>query len=222
MRSTLINLSVAGGAGALIGYVVSTFVDVGAATPLVAVVGVVSVLVVASAATQRTQSSLPVHLRSEHGWFWHELTRELDRSRRHECEFVLVRIHAARSALEAKLPTGAMGLLPMPQRAGAIEAYLRGSDRTWQDTDGHVYILLPETGREHAEALLSRITMVAPHLLPLDGFGMVTFPHDGLTTGALLASLRERRLMTEGSLNGGQAEALAAESDTSTSDRGAA
>lgn len=222
MRSTLSSLTIAAAAGALIGYVVSTIVDVGYATPLVAVVGVVSVLVVTSAATQRTRSPLPAQLRSEHGWFWHELTRELDRSRRHGCEFVLVRIHAPRSYLATVLPAEAIGLLPRPERAGALEPYLRGSDRMWQDMDGHVYILLPETGRNHAEALLSRITKIASDVLPAGGFRMVTFPHDGLTSGALLSSLREGRVVMDSGLNKRVSSPRAAGSVTPDSDRGVA
>ncbi len=197
MRSTLTSLTVAAGAGAFLGYVISTTVDVGLATPLVAIVGVVCVLVVTAAATHRTQASLPAQLQSEHGWFWHELTRELDRSRRHKCEFVLIQVHGPQSPLERILPTGAVGLLPMPQRADGLVAFLRSSDRTWQDTDGDVYILLPETEHDDAEALLQRITQVAPHLLSSAGFAMVTFPHDGLTSGGLLSSLRERRRSAE-------------------------
>jgi hypothetical protein len=85
----------------------------------------------------------------------------------------------------------------MPQRADGLVAFLRSSDRTWQDTDGDVYILLPETEHDDAEALLQRITQVAPHLLSSAGFAMVTFPHDGLTSGGLLSSLRERRRSAE-------------------------
>ena len=223
MRSTLIRLSIAAGAGGLLGYAISTVLDVGPATPFAAVFGVVCILVVISAATQGTRSDLPAQLHSEHGWFWHELTRELDRSRRHGCEFVLVRVHAPRSPLERALPDGAVGLPPMPQRAGALAAYLRGSDRTWEGTDGHVYIILPETRLADAEALLLRITQSAPHLLPSAGFSTVTFPHDGVTSGALLASLRNRRPSTGGDRDESASDTLAAgAARSSDADRGAA
>ena len=51
-----------------------------------------------------------------------------------------------------------------------------------------MYILLPETSRGAADALVSRLATVAPELLPGD-VRMATFPDDGLTSGALISAV---------------------------------
>jgi hypothetical protein len=186
MRLTLSLIPAAAG-GVLLGFAASSIIDAGPATPIVAIVGVVSVML---AITGRANDDLSGDLQSEHGWFWRELSRELDRSRRHECEFVLARLQP--STPGASNVASSAGLLPWPTRMGRLAGYLRSSDRTWQDADGQIYILLPETGRKAGLALLARINGTAPDLVPLDGLSIATFPQDGPTSGALLAALGKR------------------------------
>ena len=72
-------------------------------------------------------------------------------------------------------------------RSRKLHGHLRLVDRTWVD-DGAVYILLPETSRTGADSLLSRLSTVAPELLPGD-VRVATFPDDGLTSGALISAV---------------------------------
>lgn len=188
MRSTLSLLPAAAG-GVLLGFAVSSIIDAGPATPVLALIGVVAIMV---AVTGRTDGHLSGDFESDDGWFWRELSRELDRSRRHKCVFVLARLQPAAAGTSDSSASPMAGMLPRPNRLGRLAGYLRSSDRTWQDADGQIYILLPETSRNVGLALLTRINSTAPELVSLDGFSMVTFPDDGPTSGALLAALGKR------------------------------
>ena len=72
-------------------------------------------------------------------------------------------------------------------RSRRLHEHLRLVDRTWVD-DGAVYLLLPETSRAAADALVGRLQTIAPELLPGD-VRMATFPDDGLTSGALISAV---------------------------------
>lgn len=183
MRKTLTSLLAAAGGGALLGYAASGVLDLGLATPIVAIVGVIGVMLGITAGGQEAPA---MRLESEHGWFWRELARELDRSRRHGHVFALARVHPA--AIPEPMAAAVLGL-PRPAAIGRLAAYLRAADRAWQDLDGTVYLLLPETGRDAAIELFERTGAIVPELVPGDGYALVTFPEDGTTTGALLTAL---------------------------------
>ncbi|MGI9658218.1 MAG: hypothetical protein ACR2OD_04865, partial [Gaiellaceae bacterium] len=116
-----------------------------------------------------------------------ELGRELERSRRYDRSFALVRIHA--DSLNGQNGTG--------ERArGQLGSTLRAVDRVWQSGGDYVY-LLPECDRTHADGFVKRLAEAA-------GTELVTtiacFPEDGLTGGLLIelvlgdaAELRDAR-----------------------------
>ena len=111
---------------------------------------------------------------------WAEFRRELRRSRRSTRPMTLLRTLSP-------LAPGAGRAEDPESRSRRLHEFLRLIDRTWVD-DGAVYILLPETSRGAADALVSRLATVAPELLPGD-VRMATFPDDGLTSGALISAV---------------------------------
>lgn len=113
---------------------------------------------------------------------WEELRRELLRSRRYRHVFVVARIPRNGSSLT---------------RASGLATFLRRTDRIWSVGDD-VYVLLPETDRERAEALLTRIRREAPRVLPMEGVRVAVFPLEGVTVGAMLAALDGRDLDEDG------------------------
>lgn len=103
-----------------------------------------------------------------------ELRRELYRSRRYERPLVVVAVRL--SALNG-------------YRAVAreeLENRLRALDRAWEVGD-FVFLMLPETDREGAEQLLSRLAAETPGLVPVPHVGLAAFPEDALTTDDLLS-----------------------------------
>lgn len=109
---------------------------------------------------------------------WDEFSRELNRSRRYERTFVVIRIPCRQAAYEEMLQVG---------------AFLRSVDRAWI-ADASVYVLLPESDRPMGDAFLSRVRRLAPEVLPDEGVRLAAFPIDGSTSGALLAKLRGQPL----------------------------
>ncbi len=114
------------------------------------------------------------------------LRGEMDRARRHERPFAVVRIrlgsaeidHAATSTLVAALKAGA-------DRRSA----LRSIDRWWR-TSNDLFLVLPETSADAARIALRR---VGGDQAVLNGSWQVAaFPEDGLTTGALFEALGAR------------------------------
>jgi hypothetical protein len=103
-----------------------------------------------------------------------EVERELVRSRRYDRTFVLAR---------AALPTPRSGR--RDPSAEALGAHLRRIDRAWVD-NRHVYLLLPESDRRAAEQVAGRL--LAEH--GVSDLRLAAFPRDGVTAGALLATLR--------------------------------
>lgn len=121
---------------------------------------------------------------------WGEFRRELDRSRRYERTFVVVRV-PSRSSLRAE-QVGDRREAAYDEML-QIGAFLRSVDRAWL-ADESVYVLLPESDRAMGEAFLARVRRLAPELLPDEGVRLAAFPFDGSTSGALLAKLRGQAL----------------------------
>ena len=113
---------------------------------------------------------------------WAVLFREVDRSRRHRHELVLVRLGpATRARGDRRLVLGA---------AAALRAAIRSVDVLWV-ADETIFLLLPETDRADAEGLLCRLGGVVADLAP-DGPRLACFPQDGLTANALRAAVGAR------------------------------
>jgi hypothetical protein len=104
---------------------------------------------------------------------WEDLHRELARARRHERPLSIVRLSGGAT-------DGAAG-------ATAIVPFLRRIDRVWSE-HGDVNLLLPEADRAAAEHLVGRLRTRRPGLAG-STVSIVSFPVDGLTSGALLAAL---------------------------------
>lgn len=156
--------AVLSGSGAVIGWSIGTGSEI----------ALVGGLIATSAALIRRRHPKPVPAAqgatmadSQTGW--QEVQRELDRSRRHERPFVLIRIPGPASA------------------AGSLKAFLRSADSLWV-SGGNVYVLLPESSRARGEAVLARVRDSQPALLP-GNEQLVAFPEDGVTRGALVALL---------------------------------
>lgn len=111
---------------------------------------------------------------------WIEFRRELRRARRGGRPLTILRIAGA------ELPGGA-GATDLATRARALGLRLRIVDRAWVDDDS-IYVLLPESSRAAAEALIARVRADAPEELP-ELVRVATFPENGLTSGAIIAAL---------------------------------
>jgi hypothetical protein len=119
---------------------------------------------------------------------WTAFYRELSRARRHERPFSLVKMPVDR-VVEA-LPDSAADALDEPQRAARATEQLRQSlrltDEVWVDGP-HAFVLMPEAEPEDVSVALPR----AVDGQPLDDAEVcvASFPRDGVTSGAVLASL---------------------------------
>lgn len=114
-----------------------------------------------------------------------ELQLELDRGRRYGHQFGLVRISYPRRVADHSSS--------IQEFARALAVFLRRVDRVWIDRGG-VYVLLPECDRTKVEAMLDRIHERLDALLGEGGTALVSsavFPDDGLTSGALTATLEK-------------------------------
>jgi hypothetical protein len=140
------------------------------------VFGVVALVLVLLTAPAEPASSITMPARTG----WAEFRRELRRSRRSSRPMTLLR------TLSPLAPDAGPAEDP-ESRSRRLHEQLRLVDRSWVD-DGAVYVLLPETTRGAADALVSRLQTVAPELLPGD-VRMATFPDDGLTSGALISAV---------------------------------
>jgi len=116
---------------------------------------------------------------------WIEFRRELRRARRSGRPLTLLRI--ARDELPTDGADEPGGLWTRSRR---LAHHLRLVDRTWVD-DGSIYVLLPESTRAAADALIRRIRAASPGQLP-EHVHIATFPENGLTSGALLAAVHNR------------------------------
>lgn len=115
---------------------------------------------------------------------WTAFRLELDRSRRFERPFVLLRF-AEPPARDFE------NVEPSEARPGisVVPTMLRGIDRVWS-VGGSIYVLLPESRRASAEALLVRLRSLTRDDSLLDSVEMAEFPADGLTPSALITNLR--------------------------------
>jgi hypothetical protein len=111
---------------------------------------------------------------------WEPLRREITRARRFGREFVLIRFEL----------NGAVASVMTE-----VRALIRGIDETWVH-DGGLYVLLPEADRAAGEAFLARVRREAPEELVTARAAIASFPTDGLTSGAILGSVRSRRART--------------------------
>jgi hypothetical protein len=113
---------------------------------------------------------------------WDAFRRELDRARRFEHSFVLMRFPGV------DVPS-ADGSTPAPGSLGALPLMVRSIDHVLP-IDGSVYVVLPESGLESAQRLIGRLRITIPGDPALDRVEAVEFPAGGVTTGALVANLR--------------------------------
>ena len=114
---------------------------------------------------------------------WIEFRRELRRARRGGRPLTILRIAGA------ELPGGGARATDLAAHARALGHRLRIVDRAWVDDDS-IYVLLPESSRAAAEALIARIRADAPDELP-ELVRIATFPENGLTSGAIIATLED-------------------------------
>jgi hypothetical protein len=124
---------------------------------------------------------------------WDAFRRELDRSRRFERRFALLRMPYNESASadsdQDDLATGD-GLL------GTIRLVVRSIDEAWL-ADGNLYVLLPEASRASASHLVNRLRSILPDPAALNRIELAEFPDDGVTMGAVLAGLRPMTVLAE-------------------------
>jgi hypothetical protein len=141
------------------------------------VMGIVALVLVLLTAPPEAEAA-PTTTPARAGWA--EFRRELRRSRRAVRPMTLVRLPGpvTREAAEAADLDGV---------SRRLHEHLRLVDRTWVD-DGSVYVLLPESPRAAADALLSRLRTMAPGVVGED-VRVATFPDDGLTSGALISAV---------------------------------
>ena len=104
-----------------------------------------------------------------HADVWDELRREIARSRRFGRSFALVRI----------------GRISGTRLAPSM----RTIDREWV-ANGVTYVLLPECDRAAGESLVARLRRELSDVLAGCAVAVASFPEDGLTSGALLKTLR--------------------------------
>lgn len=116
------------------------------------------------------------------------IDRELERSRRHARPFVVVRLPG-----QAPHPPGEGGARAhwsalRPQVRKPLTLLLRSIDRYSFDRRD-LFLILPETGRDGALRMVSRIAAEVPGLSDPDAVRMVVFPEDGVTGASLLHKL---------------------------------
>jgi hypothetical protein len=105
---------------------------------------------------------------------WEDFHRELARARRYQRPVAIVRL------------PGAPGVDDR-ERAAALHLLVRQTDRVWAE-HGDTLVVLAEADRPEAERVVARIRARRPETLGIGAF-IATFPADGLTSGALLATL---------------------------------
>lgn len=140
----------------------------------VGVLGIVALVIVLL--TAPPESAIQPITSAEAGWA--EFRREMRRARRGVRALTILRIPMGDASGDDD---------ELEARSGALGSHLRLVDRTWVD-DGSVYVLLPESPRPAADALLGRVRAHIPGLLP-DDVRVATFPDDGLTSGAIIAAV---------------------------------
>ena len=149
------------------------------------VMGVIALVLVLITAPDEPEAA-PTTTPARAGWA--EFRRELRRSRRSVKSMTLLR-------LRGPADPEAAAAADLPGLSRRLHEHLRLVDRTWVD-DGSVYVLLPESTRASADALLARLRTIAPELL-VEDLRLATFPDDGLTSGALISAVHGAALSEE-------------------------
>lgn len=171
------------GAGAIVAWSAGVGTGAGVGVGLAAAAAVLAALAGFRTPAARPEGSSAADARG--GWL--EVQRELDRARRHDRRFTLIRMPAAGG--------GESGNGHAPGTAGAeslgrfLRPFLRSIDSLWV-SDGYLYVLLPESNRSMGEAFLARVRQSDPCAVPKAD--LVGFPEDGVTAGALFALLNGR------------------------------
>lgn len=119
---------------------------------------------------------------------WEDLQREIDRSRRYEHLFSIVRLTSRATSGRASARQHGDRRAELEQRALTLGVLLRKIDRVWADGED-IYLLLPEGGRAMAESMLDRISEPLAALMPDWEAAIAAFPDDGLSKRALLGVL---------------------------------
>jgi hypothetical protein len=127
---------------------------------------------------------------------WDFLRRELDRARRYGRPLALVQIapHAEAAAAPPDDPTyrRRRGRFRRAAEDADSVTYLRSELRTGDEVwrvHERIFVMLPESDYECAAALVERLTARAPHIVSSSDVRLAAFPEDGVTAGALLATL---------------------------------
>jgi len=123
---------------------------------------------------------------------WAHVRREIDRSRRHERNFAVLRVPLALRGADGRELDGFRDGSDAPQAAAQLASMLRAVDDVWTD-QGDVYALLPESDRNSARTLLARLGD-APLPVSIAHATVSVFPEDGVTMGALIEALDPRAL----------------------------
>lgn len=108
---------------------------------------------------------------------WDHFVRELDRSRRFGRPLTLLQVRAE------------LGVELDHAIAEGIESRLRSIDLAWRDGDA-LCLMLPETDRKAREPVRLRLIEAGCERGVALDVRCVSFPDDGITAGALLATLR--------------------------------
>ena len=120
-----------------------------------------------------------------------EIESELERSRRHNRSFAVIRLPGQVGPRPPGDAQGSRGRWNgiRPQVEQPLSLILRSIDRFCTDRRD-VYLVLPETGRAGAERLVARIKAEVPGASTAESVRMVVFPEDGVTAGVLLEKLQ--------------------------------
>lgn len=113
-----------------------------------------------------------------------DVRREMDRARRHERPFALVRV-----PLSTDTDASTAALLSALVRPASDRTGLRTVDRTWR-IGNSLFLLLPETTADAARVAVSRVG--AEDAIADGRWPVAAFPEDGLTIGALFEALGAR------------------------------
>jgi hypothetical protein len=120
---------------------------------------------------------------------WEEFAREFARGRRYEHPFALV-------VLPLPGVVGATSTEFLAHERGQFGLRIRSIDKVWL-VDRSLYLLLPETDRRGALTLIARLERESSGIISGLSASAASFPEDGLTPFALIASLRNGRPLSE-------------------------
>jgi hypothetical protein len=141
---------------------------------------------------------------------WDVLRRELDRARRYGRPLILLQIapHADAAGAPPDDPHYRRRRARF-RRAGQdgdgvsyLRTHLRTGDEVWRVHE-RIFVMLPEANYDCAAGLVERLKTRAPHLFGATDLRIAAFPEDGLTAGALLASLTRNSAATKRFGSGG-------------------